>query len=61
MKSNVWFITACSTGFGRELAKEVLEAGYKAVVTARNPDDVKDILDEYQDDALALQLDVTKP
>lgn len=61
MKSKVWFITGCSTGFGRELAKEVLEAGYKAVVTARNPDDVKDILDEYPDDALALKLDVTKP
>jgi NAD(P)-dependent dehydrogenase (short-subunit alcohol dehydrogenase family) len=61
MKNKVWFITGCSTGFGRELAKEVLEAGYKAVVTARNPDDVKDILDEYPDDALALKLDVTKP
>ncbi len=61
MKSKVWFITGCSTGFGRELAKEVLEAGYKAVVTARNPDDVKDILDQYPDDALVLKLDVTKP
>jgi len=61
MKNKVWFITGCSTGFGRELAREVLEAGYKAVVTARNPDDIKDILDEYPDDALALKLDVTKP
>ena len=23
----VWFITGCSTGFGRELAKHVLERG----------------------------------
>ena len=38
----VWFITGCSTGFGRELAKHVLERGYRTVVTARNPDDVKD-------------------
>ena len=25
----VWFITGCSTGFGRELAKHVLELGYR--------------------------------
>ena len=33
----VWFITGCSTGFGRELAKMVLDRGYRAVVTARDP------------------------
>jgi NAD(P)-dependent dehydrogenase (short-subunit alcohol dehydrogenase family) len=32
----VWFITGCSTGFGRELAKLVLERGWRAVVTARD-------------------------
>ena len=36
----VWFITGCSTGFGREIAKHVLECGYRAVVTAGNLDDV---------------------
>ena len=30
----VWFITGCSTGFGRELAKYLLECGYRVVVTA---------------------------
>src|ERR1019366_10826273 len=39
----VWFITGCSTGFGRELAKHVLERGYRTVVTARKPDEVKDL------------------
>ncbi len=34
----VWFITGCSSGIGRELAKHVLECGYRAVVTARNLD-----------------------
>ncbi len=53
----VWFITGCSTGFGRELAKEVLERGYPTVVTARNPDDVKDLA--AKGDALAFKLDVT--
>jgi NAD(P)-dependent dehydrogenase (short-subunit alcohol dehydrogenase family) len=53
----VWFITGCSTGFGRELAKHVLERGYPTVVTARNPDDVKDLA--AMGDALVLKLDVT--
>ena len=35
--SDVWFITGCSTGFGRELAKLVLDRGYRAVITARDP------------------------
>lgn len=54
----VWFITGCSTGFGRALAKEVLAAGHKAVVTARNVAQVKDLV-EGNDQALALPLDVT--
>ena len=53
----VWFITGCSTGFGRELAKYVLESGYRTVVTARKPDDVKDLA--AKGDALVLKLDVT--
>jgi NAD(P)-dependent dehydrogenase (short-subunit alcohol dehydrogenase family) len=58
--SKVWFITGCSTGFGRELAKEVLASGYKAAVAARNTDDVKDITEAYPDTAIAIKLDVTK-
>jgi NAD(P)-dependent dehydrogenase (short-subunit alcohol dehydrogenase family) len=58
---NVWFITGCSTGFGRELAKAVLERGYRAVVTARNPEAVRDIAAEHGDRALVLKLDVTDP
>lgn len=55
----VWFITGCSTGFGRELAKEVLSLGYKAVVTARKTKDVEDIVAGFPNTAIALQLDVT--
>lgn len=54
----VWFITGCSTGFGRELAKLVLKRGWNAVVTARNPDQVKDIAEGYENTALVLSLDV---
>jgi NAD(P)-dependent dehydrogenase (short-subunit alcohol dehydrogenase family) len=56
----VWFITGCSTGFGRELAKLVLQRGWRAVVTARNPSQVADIAREHADRALVLQLDVTR-
>ncbi|MBD1391525.1 oxidoreductase [Mucilaginibacter glaciei] len=58
--SKVWFITGCSTGFGRELAKEVLAQGYKAAVASRNTDDVKDIITDYPETAIAVKLDVTK-
>jgi NAD(P)-dependent dehydrogenase (short-subunit alcohol dehydrogenase family) len=55
----VWFITGCSTGFGRELAKAVLAKGYRCVVTSRNPDDVEDIAKGHGANALVLELDVT--
>ncbi|GGH08512.1 oxidoreductase [Mucilaginibacter phyllosphaerae] len=58
--SKVWFITGCSTGFGRELAKEVLAAGNKAAVASRNTENVKDIIADYPDTAIAVKLDVTK-
>jgi len=53
----VWFITGCSTGFGRQIATHVLELGYRVVVTSRDPEDVKDLAE--LDDALILKLDVT--
>lgn len=55
----IWFITGCSTGFGRELAKQLLEGGYKVVVTARNVDKVQDLVEINKENALALALDVT--
>jgi NAD(P)-dependent dehydrogenase (short-subunit alcohol dehydrogenase family) len=54
----VWFITGCSTGFGREIAKAVLQRGYRAVVTARDPQKVQDIVEGYSDRVLVLRLDV---
>lgn len=59
--SKIWFITGCSTGFGRELAELVLKSGYSAVVTARNTKDIEDIVKDYPETALALPLDVTQP
>jgi len=53
----VWFITGCSSGIGRELAKHVLECGYRAVVTARDLNNITDLA--TYGDVLALKLDVT--
>ena len=53
----VWFITGCSTGFGHELAKYVLELGYRTVVTARNMHELQEF--EGKEGALILKLDVT--
>ncbi|MCC7523804.1 MAG: SDR family NAD(P)-dependent oxidoreductase, partial [Chitinophagaceae bacterium] len=59
--NKTWFITGCSTGFGRELARYVLARGYKAAVTARNVKDVQDIAAPYPDSSIVIRLDVTKP
>ncbi len=55
----VWLITGCSTGFGRELAKEVLKQGFNVVVTARDKSKVEDLVSGVEDRALVLSLDVT--
>ncbi len=56
-KKPVWFITGCSTGFGRELASQALERGFRTVVTARKPDEVEALTSKGE--ALVLKLDVT--
>jgi NAD(P)-dependent dehydrogenase (short-subunit alcohol dehydrogenase family) len=59
--SPIWFITGCSTGFGRELARLVLARGWRAVVTSRDVSTVVDLTRGVEDRALALRLDVTDP
>jgi NAD(P)-dependent dehydrogenase (short-subunit alcohol dehydrogenase family) len=56
----VWFITGCSTGFGRELAKLLLARNYRVVVTARNSSKVADLVEGHYATALPLALDVEK-
>ncbi|WP_116198662.1 oxidoreductase [Amycolatopsis circi] len=55
----VWFISGCSTGLGRALATAVLERGLRAVVTARDPERVADLVAAHPGRALAVALDVT--
>ncbi|HAI07640.1 MAG TPA: short-chain dehydrogenase/reductase, partial [Pantoea sp.] len=57
--SPVWFISGCSTGFGRELAQQTIARGFRVVVTARDTAKVADLV-EGHDNALAVALDVTQ-
>ncbi|MFC4243842.1 oxidoreductase [Gryllotalpicola reticulitermitis] len=53
-----WFITGCSTGFGRALASAVLDRGDQAVITARNVTALDELAARHPSTALALPLDV---
>jgi len=57
----VWFITGCSSGFGRALATLVLERGWRAAVTARDASQVAGLVARHDGRGLALALDVTNP
>jgi len=57
----VWFITGCSSGFGRALATLVLERGWRATVTARDPGRVDELVARHDGRGSALALDVTDP
>ena len=57
--SKVYLITGTSSGFGRSLAEAVLERGDKVVLTARKPEDVKELAAQNADNAVAVRLDVT--
>jgi NAD(P)-dependent dehydrogenase (short-subunit alcohol dehydrogenase family) len=60
-KDPVWFITGCSSGFGRALATLVLERGWRAAVTARNSGQIEGLVARCPERAIALALDVTNP
>jgi NAD(P)-dependent dehydrogenase (short-subunit alcohol dehydrogenase family) len=60
-KDAVWFITGTSRGLGRALAQQALDAGYRVAATARNTDDLSDLVEAHGDRCLALPLDVTDP
>ena len=57
--SKVWLITGASTGFGRLLTEQVLAAGGRVVATARKPEQIADLQEQYPATALAVALDVT--
>ena len=58
MPPRVWFITGCSSGFGRELALEALSRGDTVIATARN---LSALVDLKAAGAKVMELDVTAP
>ncbi len=56
--TKVWFITGSSRGLGRSLAEAVLEKGHNVVATARNTDQLEDLVSKYPGQVLPLKLDV---
>jgi NAD(P)-dependent dehydrogenase (short-subunit alcohol dehydrogenase family) len=56
-----WFVTGSSRGFGRALVRAALEAGDLVAATARRPEQVADLAEEFGDRIAPLRLDVTDP
>ncbi len=57
--TKIWFITGSSRGLGRSLTAAVLAKGDKVVATARNPEQLNDLVEQYPGQILPLKLDVT--
>ncbi len=55
---HTWLITGASRGIGRATAEVVLQAGHRAILTARRPDQLQPLLQAYPNQAIALPLDV---
>jgi NAD(P)-dependent dehydrogenase (short-subunit alcohol dehydrogenase family) len=54
----IWFITGSSRGLGRNLTEAVLAKGDKVAATARNPEQLKDLVEKYPDQIYPIALDV---
>lgn len=59
MSSKTWFITGTSRGFGRIWAEAALARGDRVAATARDPRTLDQLVDEYGELVLPLQLDIT--
>ncbi|MDF5755131.1 SDR family NAD(P)-dependent oxidoreductase [Spongiactinospora sp. TRM90649] len=57
--SKVWFITGSSRGLGRHFAEAALARGDQVAATARNPDDLGELVAAHGEAVLPLALDVT--
>jgi NAD(P)-dependent dehydrogenase (short-subunit alcohol dehydrogenase family) len=57
----VWFITGCSSGFGRCLAEQALQRGERVVATARQLTGLSGLSSAFGELVCPLALDVTRP
>jgi NADP-dependent 3-hydroxy acid dehydrogenase YdfG len=61
MAGKIWFITGASRGFGRVWTAAALKRGDKVAATARKLSSIADFKDQYGENVLTLELDVTNP
>jgi NAD(P)-dependent dehydrogenase (short-subunit alcohol dehydrogenase family) len=57
--SRVWFITGCSSGFGRALSEKVLARGDRLIATAREPNQLASLVESHRENCRVFALDVT--
>ena len=57
--TSTWLITGTSRGFGKELARAVLVSGDRLVATARRPEQLLSLVEEFGDRVRTFPLDVT--
>src|SRR6201985_1658908 len=57
--AHVWLITGSARGLGRAIAEAVLSAGDQLIATARNPQQLADLVERYGENVRAVALDVT--
>ncbi|MFC3815155.1 oxidoreductase [Lysobacter sp. GCM10012299] len=56
-----WLITGSSRGLGRALTLSALQAGHRVVATARDPSQLRDLVERHGDAVRAVAVDVTDP
>ncbi|MEV4759678.1 oxidoreductase [Micromonospora sp. NPDC049559] len=59
--AKTWLITGSSRGLGLALSRAVLDHGDLLVATARQPEQLSELVDRYGDQVRAVALDVTDP
>jgi len=59
MARKTWLITGVSSGFGKEMTKQLLERGDTVIGTVRNLDKVEEFINQYPDTFIAPIVDVT--
>ncbi|MFK3980827.1 oxidoreductase [Micromonospora sp. NPDC050397] len=59
--ARTWLVTGSSRGLGWELSRAVLVNGDNLVATARRPEQLDELVNEFGDQVRAMALDVTDP
>lgn len=59
--SRVWFVTGSSRGLGRAIVEHALQNGDQVAATARRPEQLQDLVEQFGENAYPIALDVADP